>query len=307
MAQIAITGASGFVGHALVRLLSAEGHSLRCLVRDAPPTSLAALNKIVWIRGSLEHKDCFCELLAGCDSLVHAALYRTSSSFRGPENDLQHYLAINLLGTVALFEAAVAEQLRRVIFVSTCAVHEHILADRPLDETHPTSPHTHYGAHKAALENFVHSFAQISTATDRPGTEFCALRPSGIYGLQPHWESSKWHELVRSISLGKDVSADRGGKEVHVSDVAKAIVLLLDSAKQVNGEIFNCTDRFISEHEVATFAREICQSPSQILGPPKIPKNQIQTGKLRALGMEFGGTPLLKNTIRELVQRIQCP
>ncbi len=46
----------------------------------------------------------------------------------------------------------------RFVFISTCAVHDVILADRPLDEAHPLWPKSHYGAHKAALEKFVHSY-----------------------------------------------------------------------------------------------------------------------------------------------------
>ncbi len=66
--------------------------------------------------------------------------------------------AVNLLGTLELIEASIAAGVKRFIFVSTCAVHEKILDDRPLDEAHPLWPLTHYGAHKAAIEKFVHSY-----------------------------------------------------------------------------------------------------------------------------------------------------
>ena len=45
----------------------------------------------------------------------------------------------------------------RCVFISTCAVHEVILDDRPLDETHPLWPTSHYGAHKAALEKIINN------------------------------------------------------------------------------------------------------------------------------------------------------
>ena len=57
-----------------------------------------------------------------------------------------------------LFQAAFDAGIARFIHISTCAVHDVILDDRPLDETHPLWPKSHYGAHKAALEAFVHSF-----------------------------------------------------------------------------------------------------------------------------------------------------
>ena len=45
--------------------------------------------------------------------------------------------------------------VRRFVFIATCAVHDVILSDRPLDEAHPLWPKSHYGAHKAAIEKFV--------------------------------------------------------------------------------------------------------------------------------------------------------
>ena len=64
----------------------------------------------------------------------------------------------NVCGTLQLIDAARAAGVRRFVFISTCAVHERILDDRPLDETHPLWPASHYGAHKAAIEKFVHSY-----------------------------------------------------------------------------------------------------------------------------------------------------
>jgi len=55
---------------------------------------------------------------------------------------------------------------------------------------------------------------------------------------------------------------------------------------------------------VALLAKEICGSKSQVVGEPKQPKHQIVTDKIRALGMEFGGDELLRETIAELVRSV---
>ncbi len=80
-----------------------------------------------------------------------------------------------------------------------------------------------------------------------------------------------------------------------------AVALLL-SANGMVGEVYSCFDRYISEHEVATTAKEISGSRSEIRGEAPSPKHQIVTEKLQALGMRFGGQPLLERTIREIVQ-----
>ena len=56
------------------------------------------------------------------------------------------------MGTLRLIESARAAGVGRFVFISTCAVHEKILDDRPLDEAHPLWAMSHYGAHKAAIE-----------------------------------------------------------------------------------------------------------------------------------------------------------
>ncbi len=65
----------------------------------------------------------------------------------------------NIAGSLQLFQAAKAAGVERIVYISSCAVHDRILSDRPLDETHPLWPASHYGAHKAAVEAFVHSHA----------------------------------------------------------------------------------------------------------------------------------------------------
>lgn len=69
-------------------------------------------------------------------------------------------------------------------------------------------------------------------------------------------------------------------------------------------QAFNCYDRYVSEFDVATLAKELSGSASQIIGAPMRPKHQIVTDKIRALGMQFGGEELLRQTVAELVEGV---
>jgi nucleoside-diphosphate-sugar epimerase len=247
--------------------------------------------------GSLGDPEAAAALVKGSDAVVHAALDRPGHGFRGDEGDVVRFLERNVLGSVRLIEAARAAEVGRFVFISTCAVHEIILSDRPLDETHPLWPTSHYGAHKAAIEAFVHSFGF--------GQKYpvCALRPTGIYGLAHPPSKSKWFELVRAVSRGEDVTCRRGGKEVHAHDVARAVEILLGAAG-IAGQAYNCYDRYISELDVATIAKELSGGRGAIHGDVTSPKNQIATEKIRALSMTFGGRPLLENTVQEMLSAI---
>jgi nucleoside-diphosphate-sugar epimerase len=295
--RIAVTGATGFLGRYLVRHLLAEGHTLACWYRpgsrrDGMPDGPG----LTWVPGDLADPSAGEALVRGCDAVVHAALSRPGARFMGGEGDLVRFLERNLVGTIRLVESARSGGAGRFVFVSTCAVHDVIRDDRPLDEAHPLWPKSHYGAHKAAIEAFVHSFGMGE------GYPIAALRPTGIYGLADPPEASKWFDLVRAVTRGEGVDCRRGGKEVHAADVARAVGLLLAAdPDQIAGQAFNCCDRYISEFEVATLAREFAGTSAEIGGTTPTPKHQIETAKLRALGMEFGGSPLLARTVRELV------
>lgn len=300
--KIAITGATGFIGRYIVRELAAQGNELRCWHRETSDRGgFDDFSPAVeWIAGDLGQAADAAALVDGCAAVVHAALYHPGGGFRGGEGDLVGFVEKNVVGTIQLIEAGRAAGVKRFIFISTCAVHEKILDDRPLDERHPLWPQSHYGAHKAAVEKFVHSYGFGH------GYPICALRPTGVYGVARPIEASKWFDLVRAVVRGESVTCQRGGKEVHAADVARACTLLLSAdEKAITGEAFNCYDRYVSQYQIAELAKELSGSRAEVRGERTSPKHEIATAKLRGLGMEFGGEQLLRETVEQLTRHAQ--
>lgn len=297
--KIAVTGATGFIGRYIVRKLNAEGNDCRCWYRSEARCfdSNSENATIEWIPGELGSTAACEDLLKGCDAVVHSGLHRSGDTFQGGEGDVEEFVRKNVLGSIQLIEAAKAAKVGKFVYISTCAVHDKILDDRPLDETHPLWMTTHYGAHKAAVEQFVHSYGF------GVGFPIVALRPTGVYGLHHQPERSKWYDLVQDVANGNNVECTSGGKEVHASDVAEATDILLHSHGNA-GEVYSCYDRYISEHEVATIAKQITGSPTDISGQVPSPKNQIVSDKIQGLGMQFGGEPLLHSTIQQIVDSL---
>lgn len=294
--RIGVTGATGFLGRYIVNHLLAEGNSCRCWYRPNGDRGGFddAGDRLEWIPGELNDAASASSLVDGVDAVVHGALYHLDRGFRGSEGDLIEFLSLNVLGAVRLIREAKAAGVGRFVFISTCAVHEVILDDRPLDETHPLWPTSHYGAHKGAIEKFVHSFGLGE------GYNVCSLRPTGIYGLARPPERSKWYDLVHAVAAGKPVDSTHGGKEVHAADVARAVSVLL-RANGTAGQAYNCYDMYISDEQVAQIARRLTGSRSEIVSHDRRPRHEIQTGKLRALGMTFGGTALLEKTVEQML------
>ena len=296
--NIAITGATGFLGRYIVNHLLVRGHHCRCWFRpgrsDQGGFDASASDRLDWVPGGLGHQVSATALVQGADAVVHVALEH-QGGFRGGEGDLVEFVEANVLGTIKLIQAARQARVGRFIFISTCAVHEVVLDDRPLDEAHPLWSTSHYGAHKAAIEKFVHSFG-LGEKYD-----ICSLRPTGIYGLARPVSESRWHGLVQQVKAGKPITSRRGGKEVHAADVARAVEILL-TANGIAGQCYNCYDMYISDEHVARIAKELTGSNSEISNLNQGPRHQIVTDKLRALGMTFGGEKLLRETVRQMLE-----
>jgi nucleoside-diphosphate-sugar epimerase len=298
--KIAVTGATGFLGRYLVCHLAGAGHTLRCWHRAGSDRSGFGpeARSVEWLAGELGDGPATRQLVQGVDALVHAAVQWQGprNRGRGHHGASDVFTGVNLIGSLQLFQDALESGVARCVFISSCAVHEVILDDRPLDETHPLWPTSFYGAHKAALEKFVHSYGLGQ------GWPICALRPTGIYGLAHPAEASRWFDLVGQVLRGERVESPRGGKEVHAADVARSVELLLTAdAGKIAGQAFNCYDCYISEEEVARIAAQLSGSKSDISSLNRGPKHEIDTRKLRALGMTFGGQPLLRQTVEGLV------
>ncbi|MCD0458413.1 NAD-dependent epimerase/dehydratase family protein [Roseiconus lacunae] len=295
--RIALTGATGFLGRYLIREL-AKTHDVQAWHRgEKPPVKRWP---VLWITGQLGDAQATKALVEGVDAVIHSGLHRTGESMMDAADDPVEYWQRNATGSLQLLEAAHQAGVKRFVFVSSGAVHDDVLPHFKLDETHPLRPNTLYGAYKASVETLVHHYGKSS--------EMCcvSVRPTAIYGVADPVKHSKWFDLIQSVAAGQAVTATGGSKSVHAQDVAKACHLLMNVTGElddaaISGETFNCCDRMISDFQVASIAREISGSSATIEGPEKVAKNAIVTGKLQSLGIDFGGEPLLRKTVEQLL------
>lgn len=295
---IAMTGATGFVGRYIANHLLDQGHHMRCWHRPKSDRGGFVNDNIDWLPGELDQPDAYSPLLQGADAVVHCGVSWTGSEY-SKHGSIADFTQTNVTGSIALIEAAIAANIKRFVFISSCAVHEVILDDRPLDETHPKWPARPYGAHKAAIEAFIHSFGFAD-----PSFQICALRPAGVYGLRREVERGKWVQVVRDVMAGKPIASAAGGKEVHAHDVAKSVEILLTTEQNIAGQAYNCCDRYIAEQDVAQIAKDITASKSTIEILNHGPKHQIDCGKIQSLGMTFGGMAAAQQYVQQLVDAL---
>ena len=111
-----LTGATGFVGAAVLRRLLTAGHSVRALVRkDSPRSNLAGL-EVECVEGDLRDAGSVGRAMAGIDAVFHVA-----ADYRLWARDPREIRRSNLEGTRHVMEAALRARVARVVYTSSVA------------------------------------------------------------------------------------------------------------------------------------------------------------------------------------------
>ena len=164
--HVLVTGASGFIGRALVADLAAAGRPVRAAMRQ--PADVFARSVEVVAVSDLTRPVEWRALLKGIETVVHLA----GIAHAGPEIAETAYDRVNRLATVELAEAAQRMGVRRLVFASSVRAQSGPVADRLLVESDPPQPTDAYGRSKLAAEN----------ALRQSGVPYTILRPVLVYG-----------------------------------------------------------------------------------------------------------------------------
>ncbi|HUF79503.1 MAG TPA: NAD-dependent epimerase/dehydratase family protein [Burkholderiales bacterium] len=166
MGRTLITGASGFVGRALVDDLAAAGRSVRAAMRQ--PADVFARSVEVVAVSDLTRPVEWRALLKDVDTVVHLA----GIAHAGPEIADDVYDKVNRLATAELAQAARTAGIRRLVFVSSIRAQAGPSSSADLRETDLPNPTDAYGRSKLAAEE----------AVRQSGVPFAILRPVLVYG-----------------------------------------------------------------------------------------------------------------------------
>lgn len=166
MSRVLVTGASGFIGSAVVAALARDGYAVRAAVRR-PHLSFPDGVEVVQHPDLAEAFD-WQPLLQGVDQVVHLA----GIAHTGRGVDRASYDRVNRQATAQLATAAAQAGVKHLVFVSSIRAQCGPAADHALTERDDPAPTYAYGASKLAAEEAVRS----------SGVPFTILRPALLYG-----------------------------------------------------------------------------------------------------------------------------
>lgn len=260
--HLLVTGATGFVGRALISTLAKkERYTLRASTRRSDNTFPSNVN--LTMVPDLTAETDWRAALSGIDIVVHTAA-RVHVMNDQAIDPLSEFRRINVTGTLNLARQAAAAQVRRFIFISSIKVngeatpvgHSYTADDMPL----PMDP---YGISKYEAEQGLLALAQET------GLEVVILRPVLVYGpgVKANFESMmRW--LDRGIPLPLGALTDNRRSMVAVDNLINLIETCLQHPAAAN-QIFLVSDgEDLSTASLLQRTATALQKPARLIPVP---------------------------------------
>jgi nucleoside-diphosphate-sugar epimerase len=230
--RVAITGASGNVGTALLRHLAvaAPDWSVVGLCRRPPVGGEPAYDRVTWVRCDIAEAGSTTvlkEAFADADAVVHLAWAIQ------PNRDEAALAVTNIEGSRRVFRSAAAAGVAHVVHASSVGAYSPGPKDEPVDESWPTEgvPGSSYSRHKAAVER------QLDQLVQQPaGPVVSRMRPALIFQRDAGSEVARYFlgPFVPKRLLGirraplLPLPDEFVFQAVHAEDVADAYWRVLD-------------------------------------------------------------------------------
>jgi len=257
---VAVTGAAGFVGRAVCRLLAERGHKVAGLVRTAGANLPSGVAEKVC--GDLEQAAARPELFANADVVLHLAA-RVHRMHEDAADPLAAHRAANRDLALALARSAAEAGVRRFVLASTVKVMgENSPPGRPFTEADRPLPLDPYGVSKLEAEEGLFALAREGRM------EAVALRPPLVYGPGVRANFEKLVGVVaRGIPLPFGLVKNRRSF-LHVDNLALAFCLSAERPEAANRVFLVRDGRDLSTAELIRLIGEGLGRPARLLPVP---------------------------------------
>ena len=277
--RVLVTGGSGFIGSWTVEALVGAGHEV--LVYDSfvtgrPDYLRGVAGAVRVVRGDVRSPLALQRAARrfGPHAIIHlAACVSVPLSLRRALRSHDD----NVRGTLAVLEAARANDVRRVVLASSAAVYGHN-GDVPLCEDAPLAPLSPYALHKRMGEDYARLYADLY------GLETVALRYFNVFGPRQDPASPYSGVIARfceAARLGRAISITGDGTQtrdfVYVADVARANIAALTADLQGRHTINVGTGSQTSLLELRAAIAEVAGRPLPYALQPARPGDVIRS------------------------------
>jgi nucleoside-diphosphate-sugar epimerase len=250
--KILVTGATGFIGGAIVEDLVKERHEVFALVRRTSSIAHLASLGVKFVFGDITDIDSLYAITGKFDAIFHCAAYVD-------DKNRKKLKAVNIKGTESICKLAVRLGVERLIYLSSVAVvsgHFQV----PLTEDLSYSATNLYGESKIEAERIVWDFR-------RKGLPSVILRPPMVYGEnEPHLL-----KLILFLIKHRIFLIPAGGKsKLHLSyvkNVSQAAVMALHHKDFLKGAYFVADKEVLTTGEIYSIMAQAIGAKEPIILP----------------------------------------
>lgn len=231
-ATVLVTGGAGLVGsHIVDRMIDEGAGEIRVLDnlirgRMANLASARARQKINFIEGDIRDAATVRTAVAGCDYVFHQAAIRITLCAETPRDCMD----VLVMGTFNVFEAAAAEQVKKVVYASSASVYGGADAFPTDEKHHPYNNRTLYGSAKMMNEGIAKHFHDMN------GLPSVGLRYFNIYGPRMDVTGAYTEVFIRWLDCAEkgirpQIHGDGSATMdfVYIGDIARANLLAMKS------------------------------------------------------------------------------
>jgi len=217
-----LTGATGFLGSHVARVLSEQGASLRLLVR--PTSNLKNLEGLHAenVVGDLRDPASLEKSMVGCDTVFHVA-----ADYRLWVRDPGEMYRSNVEGTRAIIEAARKHKIQRIVYTSSVATMGFTRGGAPADENSPVSLADMVGHYKRSK----FQAEQIALEAGRTGMHVVTVNPTTPVGEQDLKPTPTGRIVVDFLQRKFPAYVETGLNLVDARHCAAGHVLALEKGK----------------------------------------------------------------------------
>ena len=231
---ILVTGASGFVGAAVVRALLPSGQGVRALVRSGSDRRNLVQLDVDCITGDIRVVETLDAAMAGCQFVFHVA-----ADYRLWVPDAAAMYATNVEGSENVIEAASRAGVERVVYTSSVATLGANADGSPADEETPVSVGDMIGHYKRS--KYLAEEAVGRRARDL-GLDVVTVNPSTPIGPGDYKPTPTGRIILDAAGGRIPAYVDTGLNVVHVDDIAHGHILAMQSGVPGRRYILGGTD-----------------------------------------------------------------
>ncbi len=255
-----VTGATGFVGSAVARVLAARGHRLRLLVRPSSNRRNVEGLQAELVTGDLTNPPSLLQASAGCRYLFHVA-----ADYRIWVPNPSEMLRANVDGTVSMLRAAQDSGAERIVYCSSVAALGFNKDGTPANEDTPVDPAAIVSTYKRSK----YEAEQAALALARQGAPVVIVNPAAPVGPRDIKPTPTGRMVLDAASGLTPAYVDTGLNVVHVDDVAEGHALALERGRI--GEKYILGGENLTLKELLTLIAEIAgRRPPSIRLPVEV-------------------------------------